>query len=284
MPIPDKELGTEFPDGEIIFRQGDAADCLYFIQSGKVVIYQEKDGKDVPLAELGKGDSFGDMGVFMGPIRTESARSLGGVRVITADYKFVLKKFRDDPSFAFQIIKTMAQRDRARTEEQEKTLETLQLHEEELTAQNRELRNDQETLEKSRDRYADLYDFAPVGYIDVDETGIIRGINLTGAAMLGTERQDLLGLPFASFFTQENKDVYRDHLLECKRSSEGAINEMLLNTKKGVPTKVQIFSYPKQVSGQVVYRTVMTDFTTWKQTDEDWQSALSTNEEKGKAE
>jgi len=284
MPIPDKELGTEFPDGEIIFRQGDAADCLYFIQSGKVVIYQEKDGKDDPLAELGKGDSFGDMGVFMGPIRTESARSLGGTRVITADYKFVLKKFRDDPSFAFQIIKTMAQRDRARTEEQEKTLETLHLHEEELAAQNLELREDRHTLEKSRDRYAELYDFAPVGYIDVDETGIIRGINLTGAAMLGTERQDLLGLPFASFFTQENQDVYRDHLLECKRSSEGAINEMLLNTMKGVPTKVQIFSYPKQVSGQVVYRTVMTDFTTWKQTDEDWQSALSTNEEKGKTE
>jgi PAS domain S-box-containing protein len=178
----------------------------------------------------------------------------------------------------------MAQRDRARTEEQEKTLETLQLHEEKLTAQNLELREDRHTLEKSRDRYADLYDLAPVGYIDVDETGIIRGINLTGAAMLGTERQDLLGLPFASFFTQENQDVYRDHLLECKRSSEGAINEMLLNTKKGVPTKVQIFSYPKQVSGQVVYRTVMTDFTTWKQTDEDWQSALSTNEEKGKTE
>ena len=140
MPLTNKELGTVFPDGAVIFRQGDAADCLYFIQSGKVVIYQEKDGKEVPLAELGKGDSFGDMGVFMGPIRTESARSLGGARVITADYKFVLKKFRDDPSFAFQIIETMAQRDRARTEEQEKTLEGLHLHQEELTAQNRELR------------------------------------------------------------------------------------------------------------------------------------------------
>lgn len=277
-------MGTEFPDGEIIFRQGDAADCLYFIQSGKVMIYREKDGMDVPLAELGKGDSFGDMGVFMGPIRTESARSLGGVRVITADYKFVLKKFRDDPSFAFQIIETMARRDRARTEEQEKALVDLHLRQEELSEQNRELRNDRRTMEKSRDRYADLYDFAPVGYIDVDDTGIIRGINLTGAAMLGTARQELLGLPFASFFTRENQDVYRDHLLECKRSPEGAINEMMLNTKKGVPTKVQIFSYPKEVSGQVVYRTVMTDFTTWKQTDEEWQSAMRTNEGQEKAE
>ncbi|MGE5856261.1 MAG: cyclic nucleotide-binding domain-containing protein [Syntrophaceae bacterium] len=280
--MPDRNLGKVFPDGEMIFRQGDVADCLYIILSGKVVMCREKDGKEVTLAELGKGDVFGEGGFFMDPVRTESARSLGEARVITADNKFVLKKFKDDPSFAFHIIETMAQHARKRTEELEKTVEDLHLHQEELAADNRELREGQKTLEKSRDKYTDLYDFAPVGYIDVDETGIIRGINLTGAAMLGTERKDLLGLPFASFFTQENQDVYRDHLLECKRSSEGAINEMVLNTKKGIPTKVQIFSYPKEVSGKVVYRTVMTDFTTWKQTDEDWQAAPSIDEGQGK--
>ena len=134
------------------------------------------------------------MGVFMGPIRTESARSLGGARVITADYKFVLKKFRDDPSFAFQIINTMAQRDRTRTEEQEKTVEGLNLQQEELTARNRELKDAGQAAEESRDKNADYYDFAPVGAIDLDEDGIIRGINLSGTAMLGAERQDLLGL------------------------------------------------------------------------------------------
>ena len=266
--MSDKDLGTVFPDGGIIFRQGDAADCLYFIQSGKVVIYQEKDGKEVLLAELGKGDSFGDMGAFMGPIRTESARSLGGARVITADYKFVLKKFRDDPSFAFQIIETMAQRDRARTEEQEKTLEGLHLHQEELTAQNRELKDAAQAAEESRDKNADYYDFAPVGAIDLDENGIIRGINLSGAAMLGAERTDLLGLPFASFVPQENQDLYRNHLLECNRSSEGVITELLLNTRKGVPTKVQIFSYPKQDLDRVVYRTLMTELASRQQADE----------------
>jgi len=244
--MQDKDLGTLFPDGEIIFRQGDTADCLYFIQSGKVVIYQEKDGKDVPLAELGKGDSFGDMGVFMGPIRTESARSLGGARVITADYKFVLKKFRDDPSFAFRIINTMAQRDRKRMEEQERT----------------------QAAEESRDKNADYYDFAPVGAIDLDEDGIIRGINLSGTAILGAERRELLGLPFASFVPEENQDVYRNHLLECKRSSEGVITELLLNTRKGVPTKVQIFSYPKQDPDRVVYRTLMTELSSRQLADE----------------
>jgi len=267
--MPDKGLGKAFPDGEIIFRQGDAADCLFIILSGKVVIYQEKDGKEVPLAELGKGDSFGDMGAFMGPRRTESARSLGGARVITADYKFVLKKFRDDPSFAFQIIETMALRDRAKTEEQEKTLVGLHLHQKELTAQNRELKEAGQAAEESRDKNADYYDFAPVGAIDLDENGIIRGINLSGAAMLGAKRTDLLGLPFASFVPREHQDLYRNHLLECNRSSEGVITELLLNTRKGVPAKVQIFSYPKQNSDRMVYRTLMTELASRQQADEE---------------
>jgi PAS domain-containing protein len=268
MSLTDKDLGTVFSDGEIIFRQGEAADCLYFIQAGKVLIYQEKDGKEVPLAELGKGDSFGDMGAFLGPIRTESGRSLGEARVITADYKFVLKKFRDDPSFAFQIINTMARRDRARTAEQEKTLEDLQLHQEELTARNLELKDAGRSAEESRDKNADYYDFAPVGAIDLDEDGIIRGINLSGTALLGGKRQDLLGVPFVSFVPRESGDLYRSHLLECKRSTEGVITELLLNTRNGVPTKVQIFSYPKQDSDRVVYRTLMTELASRQQADD----------------
>lgn len=247
------EVGKVFPDGEIIFRQGEAADCLYIIQSGHVLIYQEMDGKEVVLAELGEGDSFGDMGVFMGPVRTESARSLGGARVITADYRFVLKKFRDDPSYAFQIIEKMARRDRARKDKQEKALEDQALRRVEQAA---------------KDRDADYYDFAPVGAIDLDEDGTIRGINLSGAAMLGGERRDLLGLPFVSFVPRESLDLYRNHLLECKRSSQGVITELLLNTRKGIPTKVQIFSYPKQDPDRVVYRTLMTELASRQQADE----------------
>jgi PAS domain-containing protein len=242
--MPTGDVGKHFPDGAIIFRQGEAAKCLYIIQSGKVLLFHEKDGHEVPLTELGKGESFGDMGVFMGLVRTESARSLGGARLITADYKFVLKKFRDDPSYAFQVIEKMALRDRARKEKQDKAFEDQHLRHVEVEAANRD---------------ADYYDFAPVGAIDLDEGGIIRGINLSGATLLGAERRNLLGLPFASFVPQDNQEVYRNHLLECSRSAEGVITELLLNTRKGVPTKVQIFSYPKQDSDQVVYRTLITE-------------------------
>ena len=64
-------------------------------------------------------------------------------------------------------------------------LHELQVHQEELTAQNQQLLETQRALEESRDRYVDLYDFAPIGFMTMSVTGIIREINLTGAALRG---------------------------------------------------------------------------------------------------
>ena len=52
----------------------------------------------------------------------------------------------------------------------------LQTHQIELELQNDELRRAQEELVESRDRYADLYDFAPVGYVTVGEKGIVENV------------------------------------------------------------------------------------------------------------
>jgi len=53
--------------------------------------------------------------------------------------------------------------------------------------QNEELRKAQVELAESRDRYFDLYDFAPVGYFTLNQNGLIVEMNLAGADMLGFE-------------------------------------------------------------------------------------------------
>ena len=69
-----------------------------------------------------------------------------------------------------------------------RVIQELQVHQIELELQNRELRAAQQALEESRDRYADLYDFAPVAYARLTRQGQITQMNLTAAQLLGVER------------------------------------------------------------------------------------------------
>ncbi|WP_282049564.1 PAS domain-containing sensor histidine kinase [Maribacter aquivivus] len=75
----------------------------------------------------------------------------------------------------------------------------LEVHQVELEMQNQELRETQQLLEKSRDEYSDLFDFAPVGYLIIDEKGTIANINLTACHMLGVDRLQLKGKPFSAY-------------------------------------------------------------------------------------
>jgi PAS domain S-box-containing protein len=82
----------------------------------------------------------------------------------------------------------------------------LLVHKVELEMQVEELRMAHLSMEESRDRYVDLYDFSPVGYITVSREGLISEINLTGAAMLGIERKQLLNSRFSSFISSQDTD------------------------------------------------------------------------------
>ncbi len=72
--------------------------------------------------------------------------------------------------------------------EMQRLVQELQIHQIELEMQNEELKQARDEAEAERERYLDLYDFAPVGYFTLDRDGVIRQMNLTGARLLGLER------------------------------------------------------------------------------------------------
>jgi formate hydrogenlyase transcriptional activator len=89
----------------------------------------------------------------------------------------------------------------------------LQIHQIELEMQNEELRRALNELESSRNMYAELYDFAPVGYFTFDVHGVIREVNLPGAQLLGIERRQLDNKPFVSFIADaEGRELFSLHL------------------------------------------------------------------------
>ena len=88
----------------------------------------------------------------------------------------------------------------------EDPLHELRVRHNELERQCEALRQSQLALEQSRDRYADLFEFAPVGYLTLTSTGLISEINLTGAALLARDRTDLLNRRFTRFVVPEDRD------------------------------------------------------------------------------
>ncbi|MBI3418410.1 MAG: PAS domain-containing sensor histidine kinase [Verrucomicrobia bacterium] len=116
-----------------------------------------------------------------------------------------------------------------------------QVHQVELETQNRELREAQLLLERSRDRYADLYDFAPVGYVTLDDKGVIRETNLSAAGILGIERARLIGTPFHLHVAQEDLQPFREHLRKLSNPNELVSTELhvVCKRKRSIPVVMQ---------------------------------------------
>ncbi len=92
-----------------------------------------------------------------------------------------------------------------------KLLHELQVHQVELQMQNEALRQAQIAMEESRDRYVDLYDFAPIGYFTLSREGMISELNLTAGDLLGEVRSKLIKRRFAQFIVAEDRDRWYQH-------------------------------------------------------------------------
>jgi len=108
----------------------------------------------------------------------------------------------------------------APTRSTEELLHELQVHQIELEMQNESLRQSQIELEESRDRYVDLYDFAPVGYLTLTRAGLIEQLNLTGADLLGEVRKKLLQRRFDRYIAPEDRERWQRQFLRSVRQDD----------------------------------------------------------------
>jgi len=111
----------------------------------------------------------------------------------------------------------------------------------ELHDQRATLRDAQAALERSRNRYAELFDFAPVGYVVLDEQGVIENVNLTAAQMLGVGRVYASGLPFMLFVAETEHRTLMAHLRAC-REHGGAETACHMRPRSRAPFPVRLAS------------------------------------------
>jgi PAS domain S-box-containing protein len=88
----------------------------------------------------------------------------------------------------------------------------LQVHQVELELQNAELQESRDRMEESLEQYADLYDFAPVGYFTLSNEGAIRQVNLTGARLVGVNRSALIDQLFGRLVAVAARPAFQEFL------------------------------------------------------------------------
>ena len=159
--------------------------------------------------------------------------------------------------------KLEAQQDRLRklsAKEAKDLVHELGTHQIELEMENEELRRSQEELEASRSRYADLYDFAPIGYFSFDRNGVVTETNLAGAEMLGVTRRQLIGKPIMPFVMSSDRTAFHTHLDRVFASDARQTAEIGLRTRKGAALRVLLESTAGG-DGAAFCRTAMSDVT-----------------------
>ena len=178
-----------------------------------------------------------------------------------------LKKLSES-ELAEQLAASLARLDDTQEKSEiQQITHNLQTHQIELEMQNRELHEAQLKLEESRNRYADLYDFAPVGYITLDTKGCLTEINLTGAKMLGVERTYLLNQPLTQWLMPEYRLAFLNHLDKVFNKKQRAVVELKIKGRTiETPRDVQFESaLAPEGDNEAQCRTAMVDITERKQ-------------------
>src|SRR5215216_2598282 len=111
-------------------------------------------------------------------------------------------------------------------EELRTSLEELQVAEEELRVQNEALVQTRNEIEIERQRYQNLFDFAPDGYIVTSKDGIIQEANLAAANMFSLARNFLIGKPLFSFVDEKDLKALRLKIIELSRNSATSKEEV----------------------------------------------------------
>jgi PAS domain S-box-containing protein len=144
----------------------------------------------------------------------------------------------------------------------QKLSEELSVYHVELEMQIDELRKQAELLEELRLRYFDLYENAPVGYITFGDKGVVLGMNLTAASLLGIDRSFLVRKPFTALVAHESQDAFYLHRQRALRLPGKCLCELTLKRgKNGDLFRAQLESIAAPDGERTVIRTILTDIT-----------------------
>jgi two-component system CheB/CheR fusion protein len=116
----------------------------------------------------------------------------------------------------------------------------LKVYQIELELQNEELRNTQKQLVESRNRFAQLYNQTPAGYVTLNQNSIILQANQTFADMVNVDSSQIVNLSLADFFIDEDRSIFLSRFNAFFKKPIEKSMELKMTKKGGKPIFVRI--------------------------------------------
>ena len=161
------------------------------------------------------------------------------------------------------------------SEELQRTLQDLRLHQIELELQNEELRHIELELAASQARYFDLYNAAPIGYFLISSTGLVVEPNLALAGLLGMPRAELVKTACNRIVYAADQDRFYLLQKQLQATGEPQVCELRLVKHDDTLLWVQLSATLAEDSDGKHYRITLTDISHAKQVEEQLQHTLS---------
>ncbi len=152
----------------------------------------------------------------------------------------------------------------------DEVIHELRVHQIQLEMQNEELRKAQIELEDSRRQYFELYDLAPVGYLTIDEKGIIKRVNLTMADILGIPRENLINSAFITYIKPNYKRTYHKHTQDVLKSQSKQQCDIELLSQNNIPlfASLNTIAVHNEKGDFKEFRIILTNITEHKQVED----------------
>jgi len=99
-----------FEENDTIVIEGAETKEMFIIQTGRVAIEKNHEGKPLLLRILEKGEFFGEMSLMEGLPRSATVRALTETKVLVLHSGSFMMKLRRDPTFAFEMISQLCRR------------------------------------------------------------------------------------------------------------------------------------------------------------------------------
>lgn len=151
----------------------------------------------------------------------------------------------------------------------------LLVHQIELEMQNDELHRTQLELDAARNRYFELYNLAPVGYLSVSQKGLILEANLSASALLNLSQLELLKQPIFRFILPEDQDVFYHHRKNILSTGQAQTCELRLrHLTEGQPTWLYLNGslLSSDRHGDPVFLLILSDISELKQLETERQA------------